>query len=98
MFKGGGGGWGGGGGGGGVSVDILRKFLFRVSSLIVRRTRSVNVFGGFESYRPPGAGVASRPNMGAENWNFLAENHDCGGSMASFGFLELQDTLFFEIG
>ena len=27
--------------------------------------------GGFQSSRPPGAGVAPRPNMGAENWNFL---------------------------
>ena len=44
-------------------------------------------FWGFQSSRPPGAGVARRPNMGAENWNFpeIAQNHDCGGSMVLSG-------------
>ena len=48
------------------------------------------LFWGVQSSRPPGAGVAPRLNMGAENWNFLkfAQNHDCGGSMASSGPLE----------
>ena len=34
-------------------------------------TQWVNFFGGLKSSRPPGAGVAPRPNIGAENWNFL---------------------------
>ena len=29
------------------------------------------LFGGFQSSRLSSAGVTPRPNMGAENWNFL---------------------------
>ena len=59
-------------GGGGVSSDIFRKFLFRVSSWVVKTTRWVKLFfGDFPSSKTPDAGVAPCPNMGAENLNFL---------------------------
>ena len=56
------------------------------------------LFWDFESCLPRGVGVAPRPNMGTENWNFLKLLHDCGSSMVSSGSLVHYDTLFFEIG
>ena len=50
-------------------------------------------FGGFQSSRPPGAGVAPRPNIGPE----IAQHHDCGGSFVRLGLLIIKICFFLKV-
>ena len=55
------------------------------------------LFGVFQSSRPPDAGVAPRLNIGAENWNFLKllKTMIVGGSLILSGSPEHKETLIF---